>query len=126
VFVESASAGNVATFAIQGVEKEKLRKGMVITKSPKKGTRTFRARIVVLHHPTTIRRGYVATVHLKTIRQAARFVDMDKQYVRTGDITSATLEFLYRPEYLEPGSVFVFREGRTRGIGVVNEVLANR
>jgi len=123
VFVERAVAGNVATLAIQGVTKERLRKGMVVVRTPKRSARTFKARIFVLHHPTTIRKGYVATIHLKTIRQAARFVELERAYLRTGDISAVTLEFLYRPEYLEPGDVFVFREGRTRGIGVVQEII---
>ena len=123
VFVDVARAGNVATFAIQGINREVLRKGMAVVKKPSRGTRRFKARIMILHHPTTIRRGYVATVHVNTIRQAAKFVELEKDYLRTGDISIATLEFLYRPEYLENGTVFVFREGRTRGMGIILETL---
>lgn len=33
--------------------------------------------------------------------------------------------FLQRPEYITPGTRFVFREGRTKGIGVVLNVGAS-
>jgi translation elongation factor 1A GTP binding domain family len=33
------------------------------------------------------------------------------------------MEFLYRPEYIEKGQIFVFREGRTRGLGIITELL---
>ncbi len=44
---------------------------------------------------------------------------MSKEVLRTGDIADAMFEFLTRPEYLEKDQTFVFREGRTRGIGTI-------
>ena len=123
VFVDSVNAGSIATFAVQGVEKEALRKGMVLVNEKAKSYKKFKARVIVLHHPTTIREGYVATLHLYTIRQAVRFVQISSKYLRTGDTADVVLEFLYRPEYIEKGQIFVFREGRTRGLGVITELL---
>jgi elongation factor 1-alpha len=122
VFVSSVQAKVVATFALQGVEKGDLRKGMVITHRPFPCARSFSARVFLLHHPTTIKEGYVATVHVHTIRQAARFSKIEKGYLRSGDSSEVVMNFLYRPEYLEEGQLFVFREGRTRGIGVVKKL----
>lgn len=31
-------------------------------------------------------------------------------------------KFLYKPEYIKPGNIVLFREGRTRGIGVIQTV----
>ncbi|AAK42573.1 elongation factor 1-alpha [Saccharolobus solfataricus] len=121
VFVDSVLAGNIATFAIQGIEKESLRKGMVMVKGIPKVVRRFKARVFILHHPTTIREGYVATLHSYTIRQAVKFEKIQTGFLRTGDTSEIVLYFLYRPEYLEKGQIFVFREGRTRGVGIVLE-----
>lgn len=123
VFVDNVSTGSIATFAIQGVEKEGLRKGMVITKTNLNAYKRFKAKVIVLHHPTTIREGYVATLHLFTIRQAVRFEKISKGYLRSGDSSEVFLSFLYRPEYIEKGQIFVFREGRTRGLGIVTELI---
>ncbi|MEM3801417.1 MAG: elongation factor 1-alpha, partial [Saccharolobus sp.] len=78
-------------------------------------------RVFVLHHPTTIREGYVATLHSYTIRQAVRFEKIQDKLLRSGSTSEVILSFLYRPEYIEEGQIFVFREGRTRGIGIVLE-----
>jgi len=122
VFVESVGEGSIATFALQGVTRESLRKGMVLTKSPPKGIRNFWSKVIVLHHPTTIREGYVATMHLYTIRQAIRFSKISKGVLRSGDSSDVEMSFMFRPEYVEPGQVFVFREGRTRGLGIITRV----
>ena len=123
VFVDNVNSGSIATFAIQGVEKDGLRKGMVLVKNNVNSYRRFKAKVIVLHHPTTIREGYVATLHLYTIRQAVRFEKITKGYLRSGDSSDVLLKFLYRPEYIEQGQIFVFREGRTRGLGVITELI---
>lgn len=122
VFVDEVKPGTIATFAVQGIERELLRKGMVITKNKPKAVMSFRAKIIVLHHPTTIKEGYVATMHLYTIRQAVRFSKINKGLLRTGDSSEVELTFLYRPEYIEKGQIFIFREGRTRGLGIITDV----
>ncbi|MCY0850434.1 GTP-binding protein [Sulfuracidifex metallicus] len=124
VFVDRASEGYIATFAIQGVNKEYLRKGMIMSKNKGLAVKRFKARVFILHHPTTIREGYVATMHLYTLRQAVKFEKIYKKVLRSGDSSEVILHFLYNPEYVEKGQIFVFREGRTRGIGVVLEPLA--
>lgn len=53
------------------------------------------------------------------MRQSARVVAMDTPLLRSGDRSCVRFRFLQRPEYLTPGTRFVFREGRTKGIGVV-------
>lgn len=44
---------------------------------------------------------------------------MNKERLRSGDRALVRFRFLQRPEYLLEGTRFVFREGRTKGIGVV-------
>jgi elongation factor 1-alpha len=68
--------------------------------------------------------GYTPVIHSYTIRQTARTVQMSKDVLRTGDVAEVMFEFIARPEYIEKGQTFVFREGRTRGIGTVLETYA--
>ena len=119
--VERALAGQLATFAVTNVDYDEVRKGMVLLDidSKPKAVRSFRASVRVLHHPTTIRVGYEPVIHLKTIRQPAKLVESSKPYLRTGDVAEVTFKFILRPEYVTPGTTFVFREGRTKGIGEV-------
>jgi GTPase len=79
----------------------------------------FDAEIAVLTHSTTIAPRYQAVIHCEIIRQAARVVAMDKERLRSGDRATVRFRFLQHPEYLTPGTRFVFREGRTKGIGLV-------
>lgn len=51
--------------------------------------------------------------------QAAKVIAMNSELLRSGDRACVRFRFLQRPEYLTPGTRFVFREGRTKGIGVV-------
>ena len=47
---------------------------------------------------------------------------MNKDLLRTGDKGHIKFKFMYRPEYLKPGATILFREGRTKGLGVVSSV----
>ncbi len=44
---------------------------------------------------------------------------MDRERLRSGDRACVRFRFLQRPEYVTPGARFVFREGRTKGIGII-------
>ena len=44
---------------------------------------------------------------------------MDRELLRSGDRACVRFRFLQRPEYMTIGARFVFREGRTKGIGMV-------
>ncbi len=82
----------------------------------------FEAEVIILHHATTINVNYQAVIHCGVIRQAAKVVDMNKDLMRTGDKGHIKFRFMYRPEYLKPGTTILFREGRTKGLGVVSSV----
>ena len=47
---------------------------------------------------------------------------MNKDLMRTGDKGFIKFRFMYRPEYLKVGTTILFREGRTKGLGVVSRV----
>jgi len=46
-------------------------------------------------------------------------IAMDKERLRSGDRACVRFRFLQRPEYLTAGTRLVFREGKTKGIGMV-------
>ncbi len=120
-----ALAGQEATLAVAGVEYDELEKGMVVIGGDRRprSVREFRARLTILRHPTTIRRGYQAVLHLRAIRSPVSFEWMEREPMRTGDTGEVRLRFLYHPWYLQEGDVFVLREARTRAIGRVLELL---
>lgn len=57
--------------------------------------------------------------------QAARVVAMNVERLRSGDRATVRFRFLQRPEFLTPGTRFVFREGRTKGIGMIVDTQPN-
>ena len=119
--VERVVAGQTAAIALKKVKKGEVRKGMVLV-APGRNPRSsweFDADIAILTHSTTIQPRYQAVIHCEIIRQAAKVVAMDREQLRSGDRACVRFRFLSRPEYVVPGTRFVFREGKTKGIGVV-------
>ncbi len=124
--VHSAFAGQYITLALAFPKKYrrfKIRKGHVLTsKSTPKASWRFKAEVFVLHHPSTIKNGYNSMVHCKTIRQQAVIELPSSTFLRTGSRAICQFRFLFHPEHLQPGQKFVFRDGRTKGLGTVLEV----
>ncbi|KAK9908835.1 hypothetical protein WJX75_003542 [Coccomyxa subellipsoidea] len=119
--VTKVVAGQTAALALKRVKRSSLRKGMVLVDPSllPKASWEFDADIAILTHSTTIAPKYQAVIHCEIVRQAARVVAMDRERLRSGDRACVRFRFLQRPEYLTPGTRFVFREGRTKGIGMV-------
>merc|ERR1711897_106015 len=83
----------------------------------------FKAEVLILVHPTTLKRGFSPLVHCVTVRQCARIMNMSGDALRSGDRGTVTFQWCYRPEYMREGMRIVFREGTTRGIGVVTNIM---
>jgi len=47
----------------------------------------------------------------------------DKKGLKTKDIAIAAFKFKFRPEFIEKDAIFFFREGRTRGVGQILDIL---
>jgi len=62
---------------------------------------------------------YQAVIHCGIIRQTAAIENINQDCLRTGDKAIVRFRFMVRPEFFHPGSMFVFREGSTKGIGRV-------
>ncbi|PHH91860.1 hypothetical protein CDD83_10033 [Cordyceps sp. RAO-2017] len=125
--VPAASAGQSASFALKKVKRRDVRKGMVVL--PKlegqpvpRVHREFVAEVLILSHATTIQTKYQAMLHVGSVSQTCAIIDIDRELIRTGDRATVAFRFEQRPEYLVPGDRLLFREGRTKGLGIVKAV----
>ncbi|KAK7936688.1 GTP-binding protein 1 [Apiospora aurea] len=127
--VPAASAGQSASFALKKVRRKDVRKGMVVLpnkvgegQAPPKVHREFVAEVLILSHATTIKTKYQAMLHVGPVSQTCAIIDVDRPFIRTGDRATVAFRFVQRPEYLVPGDRLLFREGRTKGLGIVKAV----
>lgn len=126
--VPAASAGQSASFALKKVRRKEVRKGMVVLPKPADGAplpkvyNEFVADVLILNHVTTIKKKYQAMLHVGPVSQTCSIIDVDRPFIRTGDRATVAFRFVQRPEYLAPGDRLLFREGRTKGLGIVKAV----
>ncbi|KAH7380222.1 P-loop containing nucleoside triphosphate hydrolase protein [Phaeosphaeria sp. MPI-PUGE-AT-0046c] len=132
--VPACSAGQSASLALRNVRRKDVRKGMVVLHKPDKPDaatgilpnpkvyREFVAEVLILSHATTIKTKYQAMLHVGPVSQTCAIIDIDRQYIRTGDRAQVAFRFVQRPEYLTVGDRILFREGRTKGLGIVKRV----
>lgn len=78
--------------------------------------------VLILSHATTIKPRYQAMLHVGPVAQTCAIIDIDRELIRTGDRATVAFRFVQRPEYLAPGDRLLFREGRTKGLGIVKSV----
>jgi GTPase len=131
ISVPGCSAGQSASLALRNVRRKDVRKGMVVLHKPDptagvpttpKVYREFIAEVLILSHATTIKTKYQAMLHVGPVSQTCAIIDIDRQYIRTGDRALVAFRFVQRPEYLTVGDRILFREGRTKGLGIVKVV----
>lgn len=139
--VSSAYAGHYVTIALDNIEKDEVRKGMVLMSKEVEpvNVREIIARVWILHHPTTIKRGYQTVAHIYSIRWPVIFSEIKSEkgnnILRTGDIGIVRLRFypkvikdkgvtIERPWYVEKGMRLLLRDGRCRAIGVIEKVIS--
>ncbi|XP_064109053.1 GTP-binding protein 1-like isoform X2 [Macrobrachium nipponense] len=123
--VREVRGGQTASFALKKIKITEVRKGQVLLDPSLNPSSCweFKGEILVLHHPTTISTKYQAMVHVGSVRQTASIISMDKECLRTGDKAQVMFRFIKHPEYLKKGLKMVFREGRTKAVGRVLEVI---
>ena len=146
ISVPASAAGQSASFALRNVRRRDVRKGMVVLHRPDpkdkdkdkdtqagaedgapavrpdgmpKVYREFIAEVLILSHATTIKTRYQAMLHVGPVSQTCAIIDIDRAYIRTGDRATVAFRFVQRPEYLAVGDRILFREGRTKGLGIV-------
>jgi GTPase len=124
--VPFCKAGQSASFALKRIRRKEVRKGMVVLPKLDSGSpkvyREFVAEVLILSHATTIRPKYQAMLHVGPVSQTCAIIDIDREFIRTGDRATVAFRFVQRPEYLAVGDRILFREGRTKGLGIVKAV----
>ncbi|BCS83447.1 putative GTP-binding translation elongation/initiation factor [Cotonvirus japonicus] len=104
--------------------KEMFAKGQIVTSdfdfAMKNTCYTINCKISIFNNPSTILEGYQSIIHSKTVRQPARFKVNDGQVLRSNSVTELDIKFISRPEFVLPGTLFMFRDGRTKGMGLIN------
>ncbi|OJI96024.1 hypothetical protein ASPVEDRAFT_119726 [Aspergillus versicolor CBS 583.65] len=123
--VNACFAGQSGSFALKRVRRKEVRKGMVVLKKldqPPKVFREFVAEVLILSHATTIKPRYQAMLHVGAVSQTCSVIDIDRPFIRTGDRALVAFRFMQRPEFLAPGDRVLFREGKTKGLGIVKSV----
>ena len=121
--VDRARAGRIVGIALKGVKEPVVERGMALlpADADPEPIRSFEAEVMVLNHPTRIGEGYEPVVHVETVSEAAAFYP-DGGQLLPGDTGKARVEFKFRPYLVEEGQRFVFREGRSKGVGTVTDV----
>lgn len=61
-------------------------------------------------------------LHVGAVSQTCSVIDIDRPFIRGGDRALVAFRFVQRPEFLAPGDRVLFREGKTKGLGVVKSV----
>ncbi|EXJ84416.1 hypothetical protein A1O3_05083 [Capronia epimyces CBS 606.96] len=123
--VPACSAGQSASLALKRIRRKDVRKGMVVlpkVEIPPKVYREFVAEVLILSHATTIRPKYQAMLHVGPVSQTCAVVEIDREFIRTGDRANVAFRFVQRPEFLSVGERILFREGKTKGLGIVKSL----
>jgi len=130
VSVEHAIAGQSVCLNIRSnnkkeqLKRKSIKKGMVVVDKAlcMQTSWEFDAEVVILHHATLIRPNYQPVIHCGVVRQTAKVMSMNKEFLRTGDNALVHFRFMFNPELIHPGMMVLFREGRTKGLGVISQV----
>ena len=95
--LQEAKPGDNIGFNVKGVGKDDIKRGDVVGHPDNKPTvvSRFKARIVVLNHPTAITVGYTPVFHVHTAQVACRFEQLlQKIDPRTGQVAEENPQFL--------------------------------
>ena len=130
VTVDEICCGNSCSFKLKSLDKNfelntaSFKKGMVLLDPEIKlePTMEFEVEALIVHHSSTIKVGYQSVVHCHVVRQTCTIVEMDKEFLRSGDKGIIKFRFIKKPEYLHVGDTVLFREGRTRGKGKILKI----
>lgn len=136
--VQKIDHSTYVCFGIKKLDRNLVRKGRVIVSNKNKILcRNFVANIRVLKsHSTTIRIGYEPILHVHTMRQRVKLIniedkkntknqhhlEVDNTVLRTGDTAKVTFNFVIQPEFVGIGMNILLCEGTTKVVGTITEV----
>ena len=86
--------------------------------------KSFDAEVKILvNHSTTIKENYQPIINCNKIVQAAKIDKIyNKKVLRAGDVSKIKLTFNFRSEFIQLNDIFIFREGKTKGIGRITKL----
>lgn len=119
--VAKASAGDIVGLAIKGARPQEIERGMVLSTNKPASVRDFISEVHILHHATRIARGYEPVIHIETISESVTF-DLENEFMMAGESGKVRIHFKYRPYHVYAGQKFIFREGKSKGIGKILNV----
>jgi GTPase len=139
--VNTVKSSGYACICLRKAQRKNIRKGQVLLshKEQLKTIREFEAKVTVLKtHSTSIKKGYEPVLHVSTIRQTAKVLDIydviksknnpnikeddNKIVLRTGDKATIRFRFKYRPEYICKDYKILLAEGKVKIVGVVTDL----
>jgi len=120
-----ANAGLIVGVALRGVKYDAVERGMILCDSSIKprAVKSFEADVLVLNHPTRVASGYEPILHSNTISETVKLRMLDKKYLKSGEFGRVRMTFKYKPQFVSVGDKFVFREGKTKGIGSITKIV---
>lgn len=120
-----ANAGLIVGIALHGVKPKDIERGMILCDRAMqpRAVRSFESEVLVLSHPTRIASGYEPVYHGHTVAESVKLKLLDKKYLKAGETGKMQMIFRYKPQFINVGDKFVFREGKTKGIGTVTKIL---
>lgn len=83
----------------------------------------FKADVEILNHSSVISPYYTPVIHCGSVRQTAKIIFEENTTLKMGDRKEVSFRFFAHPEFIERGCTFFFREGTTRGVGKVKDIL---
>lgn len=138
--VNSVSASCYACLNLRKANKrnkpqQRIRKGNVLLSPNSKpiSVEEFDAEITVLKtHSTTIKEGYEPIIHVSSIRQSAKIIEIinkvshntntDDKILRTGDKALVKFRWRFREEYVTVGTKILLAEGKVKIIGIIKNI----
>jgi len=123
-FLKAGYAGcfNIKAVGRTTIKRNMIRSGMRILNDIK-SVYQFEAKVKIYNSSSTITKKYQPVMHCGGISQTVEIVNMNKEYLRSYDEAIVTFRFLYRPEYLEVGNIFIMREGSMKALGKVLKII---
>ena len=127
--VKHVDAGTVCTVAIRSLDRKNqikrsmIRRGMILSSEKQIPSIGFISEILILHNSSTIKNGFQAIAHCGSVCQAIKLELPEGIILRTGDKTTVTCKWLFKPEYVRVGTSIVFYEGTTKAFGKIISII---
>ncbi len=113
--IPRAEPGDNVGFNVRGIARDEVRRGDVCgpVDNPPTVAKSFKARIIVLNHPSVITVGYTPVFHAHTAQVACRFEELSQKLdPRTGAVKEEN------PQFLKTGDAAVVKIVPTRPMAI--------